>query len=69
MTLLIFVPFTADPKPTVVPVRSEIGRYQALAERATILEDAGKKEDLVLFGSASRSNGGGGATSGMSFSW
>lgn len=32
-------------------------------------EDAGKKEDPVLFGSASGSNGAGGATSGMSFSW
>jgi hypothetical protein len=32
-------------------------------------EDAGKRQDPVLFGSASGSNGGGGATSGMSLSW
>jgi hypothetical protein len=32
-------------------------------------DDAGSKQDPVLFGSASGTNGGGGATSGMSIKW
>ena len=32
-------------------------------------DDVGRKQDPVLFGSASGTNGGGGATSGMSFAW
>jgi hypothetical protein len=31
--------------------------------------DTGKKDDPVFFGTARGANGGGGATSGMSFSW
>jgi len=30
---------------------------------------SGKKQDPVVFGTAGAANGGGGATSGMSFSW